>query len=79
MGPLTLFRKAAKPVLADGTYYQQLCRPYANYGDVDIHYHNLNSNYNALQMMFTRQKGWLNYWGKLHVQQGIGLQRGRSV
>jgi hypothetical protein len=45
-----------------GTYYQQLYRPYSNYGDVDIHYHNLNSNYNALQAMFTRQKGWLNYW-----------------
>lgn len=46
-----------------GTYYQQLCRSFPNYGDVSIHYHNLNSNYNALQMMFTRQKGWLNYWG----------------
>jgi hypothetical protein len=45
-----------------GTYYQQLHRPYSNYGDVSIHRHNLNSNYNALQLMLTRQKGWLNYW-----------------
>src|ERR1035437_5305784 len=26
-------------------------------------FHNLNSNYNALQLSVTRQKGWLNYWG----------------
>lgn len=46
-----------------GTYYDQLYRPYANYGDIDTHFHNLNSNYNALQLTVTRQKGWLNYWG----------------
>jgi hypothetical protein len=46
-----------------GTYYDQLYRPYANYGDIDTHFHNLNSNYNALQLSVTRQKGWLNYWG----------------
>jgi len=46
-----------------GTYYDQLYRPYANYADISTHFHNLNSNYNALQLMVTRQKGWLNYWG----------------
>jgi hypothetical protein len=46
-----------------GTYYDQLNRPYANFGDISIHSHNLNSNYNALQLTVTRQKGWLNYWG----------------
>ena len=46
-----------------GTYYNQLYRPYANYGDISTHFHNLDSNYNALQMTVTRQKGWLNYWG----------------
>jgi hypothetical protein len=46
-----------------GTYYDQLYRPYANYGDISTHFHNLNSNYNALQLTVTRQKGWLNYWG----------------
>lgn len=46
-----------------GTYYDQLNRPYANYGDISTHFHNLNSNYNALQLTVTRQKGWLNYWG----------------
>jgi hypothetical protein len=38
-------------------------RPYTKYGDISTHYHNLNSNYNALQLNVTRQKGWLNYWG----------------
>jgi len=46
-----------------GTYYDQLYRPFANYGDISTHFHNLNSNYNALQLTLTRQKGWLNYWG----------------
>jgi len=46
-----------------GTYYDQLYRPYANYGDISMHSHNLNSNYNALQVTVTREKGWLNYWG----------------
>ncbi len=45
-----------------GTYYDQLYRPYANYADIDTHFHNLDSNYNALQLFVTRQKGWLNYW-----------------
>jgi hypothetical protein len=45
-----------------GTYYDQLYRPYANYGDIKTAFHNLNSNYNALQVTVTRQKGWLNYW-----------------
>jgi Carboxypeptidase regulatory-like domain len=50
-----------------GTYYDDYAtpylRPYPDYGDIDAHYHNLDSNYNALQVMVTRQKGWLNYWG----------------
>jgi hypothetical protein len=45
-----------------GTYYQQLYRPYQLYGNISTHFHNLNSNYNALQLTVTRQKGWLNYW-----------------
>lgn len=46
-----------------GTYYDEQARPYQNFGDISTHFHNLNSNYNALQMTVTRQKGWLNYWG----------------
>jgi hypothetical protein len=46
-----------------GTYYDQLHRPYSLYGDISTHFHNLNSNYNALQFTISRQKGWLNYWG----------------
>jgi hypothetical protein len=46
-----------------GTYYDQMERPYELYGDISTHFHNLNSNYNALQLMLTRQKGWFNYWG----------------
>ena len=46
-----------------GTWYDQQYRPYANYGDISIHKHNLNSSYNAAQLTVTRQKGWLSYWG----------------
>jgi len=46
-----------------GTYYDQLYRPYKLYGDISTHFHNLNSNYNALQLSVNRQKGWFNYWG----------------
>ena len=46
-----------------GTYYEQLARPYAKYGDIAVLEHNLNSNYNSLQLSVSRQKGWLNYWG----------------
>lgn len=46
-----------------GTYYDQLYRPYSLYGDISAHFHNLDSNYNALQLTVARQKGWLNYWG----------------
>jgi hypothetical protein len=46
-----------------GTWYDQQYRPYSNLGDVSTHFHNLNSNYNALQVTVTREKGWLNYWG----------------
>lgn len=49
-----------------GVYYDDYAtpylRPYPDYGDISVHDHNLNSNYNALQLMVTRQKGWLNYW-----------------
>ena len=53
----------------NGTYYGSWydnyngLRPYWQYGDISTHFHNLNSNYNALQLTVTRQKGWLNYWG----------------
>jgi len=46
-----------------GTWYDQQVRPYANYSEITTLYHNLDSNYNALQLTVTRQKGWLNYWG----------------
>jgi hypothetical protein len=48
-----------------GTWYDNYSglRKYWQYGDINVHYHNLNSNYNALQLTVTRQKGWLNYWG----------------
>jgi len=46
-----------------GTWYDQQLRPYANYAEITTLYHNLNSNYNAMQLTVTRQKGWLNYWG----------------
>lgn len=47
-----------------GTWYDNYSglRKYWQYGDINVHYHNLNSNYNALQLTVTRQKGWLNYW-----------------
>jgi hypothetical protein len=48
-----------------GSWYDNYdgLRPYWQYGDISTHFHNLNSNYNALQLTVTRQKGWLNYWG----------------
>jgi hypothetical protein len=48
-----------------GTWYDNYdgLRPYWQYGDISTHFHNLDSNYNALQLTVTRQKGWLNYWG----------------
>ena len=48
-----------------GTWYDNYSglRKYWQYGDISVHSHNLNSNYNALQLTVTRQKGWLNYWG----------------
>jgi len=45
------------------TYYDEQARPYKNFGDISTHFHNLNSNYNALQLTVTRERGWLNYWG----------------
>lgn len=47
-----------------GTWYDNYSglRKYWQYGDINVHRHNLNSNYNALQLTVTRQKGWLNYW-----------------
>lgn len=44
-------------------YFSPYLRPYPDYGDIQTHFHNLNSNYNALQLFVTREKGWLNYWG----------------
>lgn len=45
-----------------GTWYDEQVRLYKNFADIATHKHNLNSNYNALQLTVTRQKGWLNYW-----------------
>jgi hypothetical protein len=45
-----------------GNYYQQLYRPYKSYGDIDLNEHNLNSNYNSLQVTASRSKGWFNSW-----------------
>jgi hypothetical protein len=45
-----------------GTWYDEQARPYQNFGDIQTHFHNLNSNYNAAQLTVTREKGWLNYW-----------------
>jgi len=52
----------------NGTYYGPWydnysgLRKYWQYGDIQTHIHNLNSNYNALQVSVTREKGWFNYW-----------------
>lgn len=45
-----------------GTYYAQLARPYKSFGDIGINLHNLNSNYNSLQVTASRSKGWFNAW-----------------
>ena len=55
--------EGAEPGPYWGTWYDEQARPYQNFGDISTHFHNLNSNYNALQLTVTRQKGWLNYWG----------------
>ena len=55
-----------------GTWYQQQCRPYSDAGVVGIHYHNLNSNYNAGQLTLTREKGWLHYWGSFAHGKSLG-------
>jgi hypothetical protein len=62
-------RNAVPEGAENGTYYggwydnYSGLRKYWQYGDINTHYHNLNSNYNALQLNVSRQKGWLNYWG----------------
>ena len=55
-----------------GTWYQQQCRPYSDAGVVGIHYHNLNSNYNAGQLTLTRETGWLHYWGSFSHGKSLG-------
>lgn len=45
-----------------GNYYQQLHRPYPNFGDIDFNEHNLGSNYHSLQITASRSKGWFNSW-----------------
>ncbi|HEY0795929.1 MAG TPA: carboxypeptidase-like regulatory domain-containing protein [Acidisarcina sp.] len=45
-----------------GNYYQQRSRPYKSYGDIGVNLHNLNSNYNSLQVTASRSKGWFNTW-----------------
>jgi hypothetical protein len=36
-------------------------RPYPNYTDLDVGYHNVNANYNSLQAMWNKQSGRLFY------------------
>jgi hypothetical protein len=45
-----------------GTYYAQMARPYQSYGDIGINRHDLNSNYNSLQVTASRSKGLVNAW-----------------
>jgi hypothetical protein len=55
-----------------GNYYQQLYRPYASFGDIDLNEHNLNSNYNSLQVTTSRSKGWFNSWLTYTFGKGLG-------
>ena len=45
-----------------GNYYQQRSRPFPSFGDIGINRHNLDSNYNSLQVTASRSKGWFNAW-----------------
>jgi len=45
-----------------GTYYAQMARPYASYGDIGLNKHNLDSNYNSLQVTASRSQGMFNAW-----------------
>lgn len=45
-----------------GSYYDMMYRPYKNYTEIDTHEHNLNSNYNSLQVTASRSKGSYNFW-----------------
>jgi hypothetical protein len=45
-----------------GTYYAQMFRPYPSFQDIGVNLHNLNSNYNSLQVTASHSKGWLNAW-----------------
>ena len=43
-----------------GTFYSQKARPYQAYQDIGIHLHNLNSNYNSLQVTASKSRGPIN-------------------
>ena len=45
-----------------GTYYAQQARPYKAFQDISLNTHNLNSNYNSLQVTASRSKGMFNAW-----------------
>lgn len=45
-----------------GTYYAQQARPYKAFQDIGLNEHNLNSNYNSLQVTASRSKGMFNAW-----------------
>ncbi len=45
-----------------GNYYQQRSRPYQSFGDIGINRHDLDSNYNSLQVTASRATGWFHTW-----------------
>jgi hypothetical protein len=47
-------------------------RPYSTYGSISVTSHDLNSNYNALQITANRQTGWLNYWASYTFSKSLG-------
>jgi hypothetical protein len=50
-----------------------LYRTYSNYTSISATSHSLNSNYNALQVMATRQSGgWLSYWASYTYSKALG-------
>ena len=55
-----------------GNYYQQLYRPYPNFGDISFNEHNLGSNYHSLQVTASRAKGWFNSWFTYTFGKGLG-------
>ena len=60
------------PATGYGTAVDQTFRPYPTYTEIAQTRHNLDSNYNALQLTVARQKGWLNYWGSYAFGKALG-------